>query len=170
MVATRPLRPQMPVNNISHGSATGVDDLSGFGGDGLPSGAVSVPHSPKAKQLTATTEKVKLHEQFQALLQGKKRKSQEMSVVKQVSSPASPLSSTDSSICVPHLQWSSRRGNLHSIGENQIVVKCNLHAGACGFTMTYTDASEFETFEILAAQWLDEHAELFEHGDLEQAN
>ena len=82
MVGTRPLRPQMPVNNISHGSATGVDDLSGFGGDGLPSCAVSVPHLPKAKQLTATTEKVKVHEQFQALLQGKKRKSQEMSVVK----------------------------------------------------------------------------------------
>ena len=170
MVATRPPRLQMPVNRSQNGHRMAPDDLSSSGDDGQPSGAVSVPHSPKAKQLTETAEKVKLHEQFQALLQGKKRKSQEMSVVKQVSSPASPLSSTDSSICVPHLQWSSRRGNLHSIGENQIVVKCNLHAGACGFTMTYTDASEFETFEKLAAQWLDEHAELSEHGDLEQAN
>ena len=66
VVATRPLRPQMPVNNISHGSATGVDDLSGSGDDGQASGADSVPHSPKAKQLTETAEKVKLHEQFQA--------------------------------------------------------------------------------------------------------
>ena len=71
MVATRPLRLQMPVNNICHGSETGVDDLGGSGDDGQPSGAVSVPHLPKAKQLTETAEKVKLHEQFQALLQGK---------------------------------------------------------------------------------------------------
>ena len=170
MVATRPLRPQMPVINISHGLATGGDDHSGGGDDGQQSSADADPHPPEAKQLTETAEKVKLHEQFQALLQGKKRKSQEMSVAKQISSLASPSSSTDSSICVPHLQWSSRRGNLHSIVEYQIVVKCNLHAGACGFTMTYTDASEFETFEKLAAQWLDEHAELSEHGDLEQAN
>ena len=170
MVATRPLRPQMPVMNISHGLATGVDDLSCSGHDGQPSGAHAVPHPPEAKQLTETAEKVKLHEQFQALLQGKKRKSQEMFAAKQLSSPASPSSSTDSSVCVPHLQWSSRRGNLHTIGEHQIVVKCNLHSGACGFTMAYTDASEFETFEELAAQWLDEHADLYEHGDLEQAN
>ena len=92
MVATRPLRPQMPVINISHGLATGVDDLSCNGDDGQPSGADAVPHPPEAKQLTETAEKVKLHEQFQALLQGKKRKSQEMSVAKQISSPATPLS------------------------------------------------------------------------------
>ena len=106
----------MPVIIISHGLATGGDDHSGGGDDGQQSSADADPHPPEAKQITETAEKVKLHEQFQALLQGTKRKSQEM-----LASTAT-CASVPSSLC--NCENHKRQAMLYHIVLHCIVLYC----------------------------------------------